>query len=45
MQALVNQLLVLYIFIGIGWVLGLVKKELGSKSGVLSYLILHPVLA
>lgn len=39
MQALIDQLLVLYIFIGIGWVLGLIKKDLGSKSSILSFLL------
>lgn len=39
MEALINQLFVLYIFIALGWGLGLIKKDLGSKSSILSYLL------
>lgn len=41
MEALINQLLVLYIFIGLGWFLGLIKKDLSGKSSILSYLLVN----
>ena len=41
MQALYNQLFVLYIFIFLGWLLGTVKKDAESKSSLLSFLLVN----
>jgi len=41
MNTLFNQLLVLYLFISAGWILGVFKKDAAQKSSVLSFLLVN----
>ena len=41
MGALFNQLLVLYLFIFLGWLLGRIKKDAAQKSSLLSFLLVN----
>jgi len=41
LSVLFEQLLVLYIFVFLGWLLGRVKKDAAEKSGVLSFLLVN----
>ena len=41
MGALFQQLLVLYLFIFLGWLLGRIKKDAAQKSGLLSFLLVN----
>lgn len=41
MRAMFEQLLVLYLFIFLGWLLGKLKKDMQSKSGLLSFLLVN----
>ena len=41
MQALFEQLFVLYLFVFLGWLLGRLKKDAADKSGLLSFLLVN----
>lgn len=41
MEALLKQLFVMYVFILLGWYFGRIKKEVGEKSNILSYLLVN----
>lgn len=44
MRVVVEQLLILYVFLFLGWLLGRLKKEQAAKSGLLSLLIVNVFL-